>query len=457
MHGLRRSSPIDGEQGSAIIIALLVLTVIGASTAASLSYLRTSLAGANRATAPARSSGASSDAALQTAIAYLKAHPEVDRALGITCPSSSMTFPGDAGTVTVAYCPQAGSSVPTNTPLAKLLTLGTNAGEPGVTTNAPGDLVVYGDTFSNAAITANGASRLVIHEGRVWARQACTGTISVDAGTAAPTCSLAGAVPAVGTNPAYIPAVTTLPANGVGSCAAGVASIGPGTYTLPQLQTAVGACSTVWFRPGAFYFNFGNNTWSAVGKRIVGGTPTGPLASLPYPGGCDGTAPGTQLIFGNASRFALSGGSTLDLCGLNTVEGATTVKLAVVGLSANTGGMQTESGCVTTVGGCAVVQATGNATGITVTGTVYLPRARLDLRPNGGQYRVSDAVIARAVNVAPAAASPAVVFGSSYAPRSAGNVVLTASISGTNWLSARVAVPAGANPVSTISDWVLLR
>ena len=456
MHGLRRSSPIDGEQGSAIIIALIVLTVIGAITAASLSYLQTSLAGANRATAPARAAGASSDAALETAIAYVKLHPEIGRALGITCPSSSMTFPGDAGTVAVAYCPQTGSFVPTNTPLAKLLTLGTNAAEPGITTGAPGDLVVYGDTFSNAAITANGASRLVAHQGRVWARRACTGTIVVDTGTPSPTCNLAGAVPTVGTDPAYAPAVTTLPANGVGSCAAGVATIGPGTYTLAQLQNAVGACTTVWFKPGAFYFNFGNNVWSAVGKKIVGGTPTGSLASVPYPGGCDGTGPGTQLIFGNASRFALSGGSTLDLCGLDTAEGATTVKLALVGLRANTGGMQAESGCITTVNGCAVVQSSGNATGITVTGTVYAPKARLDLQPNGGQYRVTDAVVVRALAVSPAAASPAVVFGTSYAPRSAGNLVLTASISGTNWLSARLSVPPGANPTPTITDWVLM-
>ena len=199
---------------------------------------------------------------METAIAYLRAHPEVGRSLGITCPASTLTFPGDAGTVTVGICPQAGSFVPTNTPLAKFLTLGANASETDVTTSAPGDLVVYGDTFSNAAITANGASRLVVHDGRVWARRACTGTIVVDPGTTTPTCSLAGAVPTVGVDPGYKPAVAVKPANGVGSCAAGVASIGPGTYTVAQLQTAIGACTTVWLRPGVFYLNFGNTVWS---------------------------------------------------------------------------------------------------------------------------------------------------------------------------------------------------
>ena len=37
----------------------------------------------------------------------------------------------------------------------------------------------------------------------------------------------------------------------------------------------------------------------------------------------------------------------------------------------------------------------------------------------------------------------------------AGDVVLTASIGGVDWLDARVTVPAGANPVPVISDWVL--
>ena len=456
MHGLRRSSPIDGEQGSALILALLVLTVIGTITAGSLSYLRTSLAGANIATRPSRTSSASADAAMETTIAYLTTHPEMGRALGLTCPSSSMTFPGDAGTVTVAACPQAGSLVPTTTPLAKFLALGTNTAEADVTTGAPGDFVVYGDTFANAAITAGGASRLVVDQGRVWSRKACTGTITLDAGDPAAVCNLTGAVPALGADPAYTPAVAVAPANGVGSCAAGVATIGAGTYTLAQLQTAVGACTTVWFKPGVFYFNFGNTAWAATGLKIIGGTPVaGPLPAAPFPGGCNPASPGTQLIFGNTSRIALSGGSTFDVCGLDTTEGAATVKLAIVGLSANLGGMQAESGCVTQVNGCAVLQGTGASTGVNIAGTAYVPKAKLDFQPHGGHYTITDALVVRAINIAPAAASPAVVVGTSFAPRSAGNVVLTASIAGVNWLGARIAIPSGANPVPTISDWVI--
>jgi len=456
MHGSRRSSPVDGEQGSALIIALLVLTVIGAITAASLSYLRTSLAGANSATHPSRTSGTSADNAMETAIAYLHAHPETGRALGLTCPAATLTFPGDSGTVTVAMCPQAGSLVPTNTALAKLLTLGTSAAEAGITASAPGDLVVYGDVFSNAAITANGAGRLVDHQGRVWARRACTGTIAVDTNGVAPVCNLGGAVPAVGVDPVYVAAVSSAPGNGIGSCAAGVATIGPGSYTLAQLNAAVGGCTTVWFEPGVFYFNFGNTPWNATGLKIIGGTPTGgPLPAVPFPGGCNPTAPGSQLIFGNSSRIVLSGGSTLDVCGLDTIEGATTVKLAMVGLRANTGGMQAESGCITQVNGCAVLQGTGAGTGVNISGTVYMPRAKLDLQPSGGSYAITDAAVLRALNIAPATPSPAVVVGTSFAPRSPGDIVLTASIAGVNWLAARVILPAGANPVPTIADWVI--
>ena len=456
MHRLRRSSPIDGEQGSAIILALIVLTVIGAITAASLSYLRTSLAATTIATRPARISSTSADAAMQTQIAYLREHPEVGRNLGFTCPATTMTFPGTAGTVTVGVCPEAGSLVPTKTPLAQLLTLGANAAETDVTTGAPGDLVVYGDTFSNAAITANGASRLVVHEGRVWARQACTGTIVVDAGSVAPKCSLAGAVPSVGINPAYTPSVAVKPANGVGACAAGVATIGPGTYTVPQLSAAVGACTTVWLKPGFFYLNFGNTVWNAAGLKIIGGTPVaGPLPAAPFPGGCNPAGPGTQLVFGGASQIALSAGSKLDLCGLDTVEGSTTVKLAILGLNAAVGGMATQSGCVTTINSCAALLASGAGTGIHITGTVDVARAKLDLRPAGGHYAITDALVARAINVAPASASPAVVIGTTNTPRSAGSVVLQATIGGTNWLAARVALPSGPNPTPAVSDWVI--
>jgi len=455
MHRLRRSSPIDGERGSALILALLVLTVIGVITAASLSYLETSLSDVNFATHPSRTSSASADAATETAVAYLQRHPEVARYLGFTCPASTMTFPGDAGTVTVGICPQAGSLLATNTPLAKFLTLGANAGETDVTTGAPGDLVVYGDTFANAAITANGASRLVAHEGRVWARRACTGTIVVDPGTPAAVCSLGGAVPAVGIAPAYTPAVAVKPANGVGSCAAGIASIGPGTYTLAQLQAAIGACTTVWFQPGVFYFNFGATVWNATGLKIIGGTPSGALPGVPFPGGCNASLPGAQLIFGGASQIALGGGSTFDLCGLDTTEGAATVKLAMLGLTAALGGMATESGCVTTINSCSVVSGTGAATGVNITGVVDVPRAKLDFRPNSGHYAITDALVARALNIAPAAASPPVVIGTSGAPRSAGNDVLTASIAAVNWLGARISLPAGANPTPTVSDWVI--
>jgi hypothetical protein len=452
---LKRSSPIDGERGSAIILALIVITVIGAITASSLSYLRTSLAATNIATRPERLSSTSADGAMQTAIAYLHNHPEIGRSLGLTCPASSMTFPGAAGTVTVGACPQAGSLVPTNTPLAKLLTIGANASEVDITTAAPGDLVVYGDTFSNAAITANGASRLVVHEGRVWARQACTGTITVDPNATPPKCSLAGAVPAVGATPAYTPAVAVKPANGVGSCAAGVATIGAGTYTVAQLQTAIGACTTVWLQPGVFYLNFGATVWSPSGLKIIGGTPSGALPAAPFPGGCNPSAPGTQLIFGGASQIALSGGSTFDLCGLDTVEGVLTVRLAMMGLTSALGGMATQSGCVTTINSCAVLKGSGIGTGFHIEGTVDVPRAKLDFRLDGGHYAITDALVARAINIAPAGASPAVVIGTAGAPRSAGSEVLTASIGGVNWVAARIGLPAGANPTPTISDWVL--
>jgi hypothetical protein len=234
-----------------------------------------------------------------------------------------------------------------------------------------------------------------------------------------------------------------------------VATIGAGTYTLAQLTTAIGACTTVWLQPGVFYFNFGATVWSPNGLKIIGGTPTGALPAAPFPGGCNPSAPGTQLVFGGTSQMALTGGSTLDLCGLDTVEGTITVKLAMIGLTAALGGMATGSGCVTTINSCSVLKATGTNTGVHIEGTVNFPRAKVDFQPAGGHFKITDALVARAVNVAPASASPAVVIGTANPPRSAGSEVVTALIGSVPWLATRVALPAGANPTPTISNWVI--
>ncbi len=446
---MRRSvdrTPHDGEHGSALIIALIVITVVGAIIAASLSYLQTSLSDANRATMPERAGNTSADGGMQLAIAYLRAHPTAAAYTGAACPTSDVQYAGDAGTVTVNVCPQPDSFVTTGgAATTHLLTLGTSTKETGIATGSPGDLDVYGNTYSNSTITAAAGSRVVDHQGTVTARKAA--------------CSQSGAVPPGGTDPAYVPAVTTLPANGTGSCSGGVATVGPGTYTVAQLQSALGTCTTVWLQPGVFYFNFGTTVWTAKKLKIVGGTPTvTPVKNAPYPGGCSATGPGTQLIFGGASQLALAQGSTLDLCGRDTVEGAKTVKLAIVGLANALGGMAAESGCVITAKKCAVLLGSGKNTAVNVIGTVYTPVAKIDFRPNGVQYAVTDTLVARVLNVAPAKASPAVVIGtagSSGSTTTPGDVVLSATIGGVAWISARIGLPAGANPTPTVNAWVV--
>ena len=129
---------------------------------------------------------------MQVAIAYLRGHPAAATDTGLPCPSTTLQYPGDAGIVDVDFCPESGSGAPTGNALAGLLTLGSNKKETDITTGGPGDLVVNGDTFSTTGVSAAGGSRLVVHQGNVWARKACAGTIIVDTGFAAPSCNYAG-------------------------------------------------------------------------------------------------------------------------------------------------------------------------------------------------------------------------------------------------------------------------
>ena len=211
----------------------------------------------------------------------------------------------------------------------------------------------------------------------------------------------------------------------------------------------------MWFQPGVFYLNFGKTVWTATGLKIIGGTPTGALPAAPFPGGCNPAGPGTQLVLGGASQIALAGGSTLDLCGLDTAEGATTVKLALVGLRSAVGGMANESGCVTKINSCAAVRGSSSATGAE-RHRHRLPPPR-QARPPTGRRPLRDHRRARR----PRDQRRAHVRGAGGDDRHGrpapvrGHEVITATIAGSNWLGARVDLPAGANPTPSIASWVV--
>ena len=68
------------------------------------------------------------------------------------------------------------------------------------------------------------------------------------------------------------------------------------------------------------------------------------------------------------------------------------MKLALVTLSAASGGMSKTGGCVVKVNKCAILQGTGPGTGVHISGTVYTPTAKLDFQPSGGHYAITGAL-----------------------------------------------------------------
>lgn len=246
-----------------------------------------------------------------------------------------------------------GSAVPINSsnkPGYAIVTLGDPSTHTGGTVTATDPLRVHGGIYANGAI--NG--QVTVDAGTVRATGSCSGTTVT--GTATKSC---GSGPAID-DPNYnhelgstVPDLRTPPT----SCTSGVATFNPGYYDSAQaLNTAMGLCRVMWFKPGNYYFDFHDeactdvcpdgvyagttNVWTIPrGTDLLGGTPTNPttgavLARPPsplpsdaaglVPGNCqspitDVNALGVQFVFGGNSRMYLDGngssGARMELCG----------------------------------------------------------------------------------------------------------------------------------------------
>ena len=220
-----------------------------------------------------------------------------------------------------------------------------NSNKPGyaiVTLNGPlttGDpLKVHGGVYSNSTI----AGPVSLDVGDAWAFGACTQTTVV--APASKHCNSGVKI----TDPNYasdlggvVPGLQTPPT----SCTGGVAVFQPGYYdSAARLTTATNLCSTAWFKPGTYYFDFhndscanvcpsnlygtGGNVWTVNGGNVVGGTPinaSGAIIAAPttnptYPGSCRSpvtniNAVGVQFVFGGSSRMYVDQNSHVELCG----------------------------------------------------------------------------------------------------------------------------------------------
>ncbi len=211
------------------------------------------------------------------------------------------------------------------------------------------NLAVHGGVYSNGAITGP----VVLDAGDAWANGSCTQTTVTasatkhcNSGSTLPDPNDCGVATQAATCHGYdsdlggtVPTLQTPPT----TCTAGYLAIfTPGYYDdAAAMNAATSRCSTVWFKPGAYYFDFHNDGCATVcpanlfptgssdqwtiprGVSVVGGTPidaAGNVLARPpdnpsMPGACESpvtstTAVGVQFVFGYNSHLYLAGGGS---------------------------------------------------------------------------------------------------------------------------------------------------
>ncbi|HEX8627171.1 MAG TPA: hypothetical protein VF755_03250, partial [Catenuloplanes sp.] len=328
-----------GDGGAALVMVLVLVTVVAAGLAVTLSFADTSI----RTTQHLRDQAAATynaDGAMQAAVNTIR-NSRYNGAVGEGCfgaagdtlhlpefsgtDSAAVTCTADPMQVRIACPPLSQCNRPGNA----VLTTGTDLNEDGVRIDQPNnsDFRVHGVVYSHSTIrVANGD---LVTDTPVYARGECFGTIKSDPD---PACEYTGSYPHAD-DPHYPPATATVPAyRALPTCdrRASVIAFEPGYYddaaALSSLMSDNRcAGSTWWFKPGAYYFDFHNtgpnayglqssgddHVWTVDNGRLVAGTPVdaagatvaAPPVGVTIPGSCanpikSANAVGVQFIFG---------------------------------------------------------------------------------------------------------------------------------------------------------------
>lgn len=341
MARMRMRSRCQGEEGSALVLALIFLTVMSIVVTATLSladvdFRNTSNVRDDRKTVYA------ADAALDAAINSY--------AVTGTCPTPATgVVPQVNGITPTVSCDTAGGGAPVaplNQPDLAISALATGA-EAGMTIVSGAVSAVRGGLYSNTSInTSSGANLYVAPPDRIVTRAGCTG-----GGTVGPApCETVTGPYAPGNDPGYAKASATAPVTFVAAptCPATEPVVFPvGTYNdRPALEAFMASCArrTYWFppagaigNPGVYYFDFADDSaWTIPnGYTVVGGTlPAGvtgaTVASAPAGHRCDENGEGVQFVFGGASRMVVRG--VMELCAPYSDPATTTPRVAVYGV-----------------------------------------------------------------------------------------------------------------------------
>ncbi len=183
------------EQGSALIMALLVLLFVAIVTTAALSYAGTSASTTAKAITPSRTARYDADSAIQAALQYVKRDQSIGGSLGkdtgLPCPPSpgadpraTFVYPGTSGPVSVNICPQIDSFNLDGNARAVLLTLaGPGSGE-GIDFAKNVDDTINGDVWSNSYFALGSSASVAVNGGKLWSwnPNSCSGSITAPVG-----------------------------------------------------------------------------------------------------------------------------------------------------------------------------------------------------------------------------------------------------------------------------------
>lgn len=406
---LRRRCRRD-EDGSSLILALIIVSILAVGSAALLSFVDTSI----RTTVAVQSQGNSAyaaDAAVQIDINTLRKTPSGTVSAGC----APLTSTVDSVTVRVDCTPLPGSGSlgdggKGTTPPAAVILLGRNpAGSGSGQENDfelvnPNSSVTITGIQSAQNITLDNQTTLNIDNQPTSTAASVSGPATcnlVGSGTiqppAAAKCGTLTSVidPGYGL-PSYASVITQTVTDLGSSCNNKINVLQPGEYNdsltwqpggggaltgesaLAGYLTCVGSSpgnkgTIFWFPPGFYYFNFSTDATpmllNAQNDVYVAGTPTGwdptspsvnvsAVQALAQNGqSCDhtgtSTSPqGSEFVFGRSARLGITSG-TFEFCPwFDTTNAANTARISFYGVPSTTGGWTAQSGCGIAVGLC---------------------------------------------------------------------------------------------------------
>jgi hypothetical protein len=329
------------ERGSALVMAIVFVTVIGLVVTIALGYSAVSLRASAKHYVPARDRLYASDAAVKAAVQTVIASPAEGRS-GSGCKAAKSYGTVQHEPVTVQVCPQGANSLVLTTGTG-VATFGLKAlavtTEPGVVVSGKAGLKVNGNVESTSSISVGNNSVLAVAGGTVKATGGgCTvSSVTVD-GVGVANCTVAPTAPV---DPGFVlTGVTAAPAAASGTCntSTKVATLAPGTWTQSTLDTAIGSCNYVWLQPGLHYLP--DISWNIKNKVIAGTLPSGTagMATSAFGAGCVKTSAGATLALGGSTAISFSSSSpSLEVCGASIAQTGGSVKLPVYGIPADIG------------------------------------------------------------------------------------------------------------------------